>query len=289
MMRIECRAGLVVWLAGACIVSPTAAAQPPPTDGVVSVRAADNGGRSARGGLSEGEALGFVTGEFAGEARVLASVADVDPGETDFVVRAGGNDHDARLIDRDPDSGLAVLAVPELIASPLPFARDPAAEGQEVYAATLIVRDSITYVPGRVEDVQPGSTGADPGAVGHNAFSSNRRNSGAPLVNRCGQIVGAVHRDPDPALAGSGSAVPAEWLRTRFVNGLRETVADTSCAPPDPPAAPADPAPPTQPRPTQPRQTLPRPTPTRPTLLRPTLLRPTLPRPTPTRLPTPRR
>ena len=237
MMRIQCRAGLVVWLAGTCIASPPAAAQPS-TDGVVSVRAADGGGRG-RGGLSDGEALGFVTGEFAGEARVLASVADIDPSETNFVVRAGRRDHDARLLDRDPDSGLAVLAVAGLTATSFPFARDPAAEGQDVYAATLIARDSITFVPGQVLELQPG----DPGAVSHDAFSPNRRNGGAPLVNRCGQIIGAVRRNPDPALAGSESAVPAEWLRTRFVNGLREAVADTACGPPEPPTDPADPDP----------------------------------------------
>ena len=264
MMRIQCRAGLVVWLAGVCIAPPPAAAQQPPTDGVVSVRPADGGGRGARGGLADGEALGFVTGEFAGETRVLASVADIDPSQTQFVVRADGHDHNARLLDRDLDTGLAVFAVPELTAPPFLFARDPAAEGRDIFAAVLNVRDGVTFVPGRVEEIEPGAAGGDPGAVRHDAFNAFRRNAGAPLTNECGQIIGAVRRNPDTALVGSDNAVPAEWLRTRFANGLREAVADTACDPPDPPPDPAAPDPaapdPTAPDPAAPDPTAPDPT-----------------------------
>ena len=210
-------------LAGSVLAAPVAA-QPPAATGVVVVRAAGDAG--APGGASaEAAGLGFV----AGEAYVIAGVG---AGGSDFVVSgAGGAELDARLVASDEAWGLGLLAVPGLTAPPYRFARDPARAGQEVYGAT---RDetsgTVTFAPGRVQYVQPGAAATDPDAVRHDAFDDRQGNLGAPLLNICGEVVGAVIDDANPAASGSGLAAPGAWLLARFAAaGLTATAVETAC------------------------------------------------------------
>ena len=220
MQSTKRHARMLVWLAGGSILAAPAAAQPPATTGVVVVRAAGDTG--APGGPSaEAVELGFV----ASTEHVVASVAaDV----TDFVVSgADGVEHEACLVAYDEAVGLGLLEVPGGLPAAYRFARDPAQAAQEVHGATRNDAGVVTLVPGQVQDVQPD-------AVRHDAFNDQERNMGAPLLNSCGEIVGAAIDDSvvNPAAAGSGLAASGAWVLARFAgDGLTATAVETPCLP----------------------------------------------------------
>ena len=217
------------WLLGglaAGVAAAPAAAQSPTAAGVVVVRAADAPG-TADEEPGEAAGLGFV----AGDGQVVAAV---DAGLARYVVLdAGGTEHEALLAAADEASGLGLLVVPGLTAAPYAFARDPVEVADEVHAAALDaggVRASL--VRGRVLAVAPGSGATGPGVVGHDAFDVRRANAGAPLLNHCGEVAGAVVGAPGADLAspGSGLAAPGPWLVGRFTPaGLAPTTVDVPC------------------------------------------------------------
>ena len=210
------RAGLLGGLAVSVITAPLAAQSPTPA-GVVVVRFVDDGTVG----------LGFV----AGEAQVIAGV---DAVRTGFVVSGtDGTEHEARLVAADEASGLGLLVVAGLTVPPYAFARDPAEDAEEVQAAAYdVASGTVALVSGRVLAVESGAAASDPGIVRHDAFDDSQTNFGAPLVNRCGEIVGAVVGDFDSnaASSSSGLAVPAAWLLARFTAaGLTATAVDSPC------------------------------------------------------------
>ena len=218
MQSMKRQTRVFVWLASLSVLATPVAAQTPATTGVVVVRAAD--AAAAPGDASaETVGLGFV----ATAEHVIASVAaDV----TDFVVLgADGVEHEATLVAYDEVAGLGLLAVPGGLPAPYRFARDPAQAAQEVHGATRNDAGAITLVPGRVEDVETD-------AVRHDAFNDRERNVGAPLLNSCGEVVGAAIDDSvvNPAAAGSGLAVPGAQVLARFAaDGLTATAVETPC------------------------------------------------------------
>ena len=218
MQSMKRQARVLVWLAGLGVLAAPVAAQAPATTGVVVVRAA--GDDAAPGDASaETVGLGFV----ASAEYVIASVAaDV----TDFVVLgADGVEHEATLVAYDEVAGLGLLAVPGGLTAPYGFARDPAQAAQEVHGATRNDAGDVMLVPGRVEDVEVD-------AVRHDAFNDGERNVGAPLLNSCGEIVGAAIDDSvtNPEAAGSGLAVPGAQVLARFAaDGLTATAVETPC------------------------------------------------------------
>ena len=225
----------VGWLAGSVLVVATAAGQVPETSGVVVARAAGDAEADGRAAAPTG--LGFVVGE----RRIIASVA---PEIDRFVVTTidGDVDHDAGLVSYDPALGLGLLDVPALTAPPYAFARDPVAVGEALHGGA---RDNatgvVTFVRGSVREVR-GGTATDPGVIRHDAYSPEDRSAGAPLLNGCGQLVGAVVRTPNPVSPGAGRAVPGAWLRDRFGDEMSATTVETPCPPaPGPPAVPPDP------------------------------------------------
>ena len=220
MQSMKRQARVFMWLASLSVLAATVAAQTPETTGVVVVRAA--GGASAPGDASvETVGLGFM----ATADHVIASVAaDV----TDFVVLgADGVEHEATLVAYDEVAGLGLLAVPGGLTSPYRFARDPAQAAQEVHGATRNDAGAITLVSGRVEDVETD-------AIRHDAFNDRERNVGGPLLNSCGEVVGAAIDDSvvNPSAAGSGLAVPGAQVLARFAAaGLTATAVETPCLP----------------------------------------------------------
>ena len=214
------------WLLGglaAGVAAAPAAAQAPTAAGVVVVRAAGAPGTAdEEPGAVAG--LGFV----AGDGQVIAAV---DAARTRYVVfDAGGTEHEALLLDADEASGLGLLVVAGLTAPPYAFARDPVEEADEVYAAALdAAAGAAGLLPGRVLTVEAGSGASDPGVVGHDAFDSRQANVGAPLLNHCGEVVGAVVGDSTATVAspGSGLAAPGPWLIERFT--LTATTVDVPC------------------------------------------------------------
>ena len=233
------------------------------------MRAAADAKADGRATASAG--LGFV----GGEGRVVAHVAaDV----TDFVVAAteGADAYEARLVSYDAATGLGLLAVPELTVPPYVFARDAASVGEPVHGAVRAGDTGVvTFVSGSVLEVRGGTATDAPAVIRHDAYSAGRRNAGGPLLNGCGQLVGAVVRTPDAASTGSEQAAPAGWLRERFGGQMGATTVGTPCMLPDPgpsatgappdPAAPArEPAPPSGQTPSSAPQTIPVPEPENP-------------------------
>ena len=218
-------AWLLAGLAGGVAGAP-AAAQSPTAAGVVLVRAADASG-PADDAPGEAAGLGFV----AGGGQVIAAV---DADRTRYVVfDAGGTEHEALLLAADEASGLGLLVVAALTAPPYAFASAPVEAADEVHAAALDAATGVAgLLPGRVLTVEAGSAASDPGIVGHDAFDGRQTNVGAPLLNHCGQVVGAVVGDPAAvdASSGSGVAVPGPWLIERFTpDGLTATTVDVPC------------------------------------------------------------
>ena len=212
------------WLLG--LAAGVASAQSPTAAGVVLVRVADPPGVEAEEpGAVAG--LGFV----AGDDRVIAAV---DAARTRYVVfDAGGTEHEALLLGADEASGLGLLVVPGLTAPPYAFARDPVEEADEVHAAALDAAvGAAGLLPGRVLRVEPGSSASDPGVVRHDAFDGRQTNVGAPLLNHCGEVVGAVVGAFAATVAspGSGLAAPGPWLIERFTPaGLTAATVDVPC------------------------------------------------------------
>ena len=188
---------------------PLPAASTPATEGVVFV------GTSAE--TSRIIALGFVTGEIAGEARVITMLRHIDAIDSGLfvVVPASGGVWAARVVELDSGSSLAVLSARGLTARPYLFARDQAQVGQRVHGAALS-RGDVRFQAGRVEQVREG------GVIAHDST----RLQGAPLLNDCGQVLGITTANLEGT---AGLAVPAMWLRSRFRDSVGATVVDRSC------------------------------------------------------------
>ena len=219
MSRVS-RVSLAAALAGTAAAAVVAQA-PPAATGVVVVRTAD-----LAGAAGEVAGLGFV----AGVGQVIAHVGADTTGLR--VSDAGGTEREARLVAVDEASGLALLAVPGLTAAPVGFAREPAEEAEAVYGAIRDAAGTVRLLAGRVLGVEPGAAASEPGVVRHDAFIAGQPNLGAPLLNGCGEVVGAVIDDGDrvPGSSGSGLAAPGAWLLARFAAyGLTATAVATPC------------------------------------------------------------
>ena len=213
-------------LAASMVAAPVLAQSPTPA-GVVVVRVAADAVETADEASGRVTGLGFV----AGDAQVIAGI---DPDRTRYVVSdVGGTEYEALLLDADRAFGLGLLAVAGLAVPPYTFTRDLVEEADEVHAAAHdAASGTVALVSGRVLVVESGAGASDPGILRHDAFGGSRTNFGAPLLNRCGEIVGAVVGDPDSdgAVAGSGLAAPGAWLLARFTAaGLTATAVDAPC------------------------------------------------------------
>ena len=217
----------VAWLVACGFLAPVSAQEEPGTTGVVVVRGV--------GVADPDERLGFVVGS----ELVIASVRE---GVTEFDVFPGGPagaggaaaaaDFSATLRDYDGATGLGLLEVPGLPISPYRFARDAARPSQDVYGAVQDDPASIRLAGGVVEGVLSPAPPARAGLIFHNAFVDGQNNVGAPLLNPCGEVVGAVVAElaqrGDAVLLGSRLAVSGEWLIERFDSeGL--TPVESSC------------------------------------------------------------
>ena len=211
----------VAWLVACGFLAPVSAQEEPGTTGVVVVRGV--------GVADPDERLGFVVGS----ELVMASVRE---GATGFEVVPGGPagaaaaaPFSATLGDYDRATELGLLEVPGLLIPPYRFARDAVRLRQAVYGAVQDDPASIGLARGVVEGVLPP---ARAGQIFHNAFEDGQNNLGAPLLNPCGEVVGAIvaglAQRGDAALLGSRSAVSGEWLIQRFDSaGL--TPVESSC------------------------------------------------------------
>ncbi len=156
-----------------------------------------------RGGTSEGS--GFVYGK---PGLILTNAHVVARALTINVVDAAGVTHSADLIGVDQSGDVAELDVADMesggsAAKPLKVTNRPVAVGSNV----LVIGNPFGLLPNTVTNGLVGGTGREL-TVGNNTYRnliqtnavSNPGNSGGPMVNSAGEVVGIV------TLGGSGYA-----------------------------------------------------------------------------------
>ena len=230
MVRMHSRIGILVWLVACCGAVPIAAGQQPSsTDGVVVVRGVDSSAGGTGGGSSE-EWLGFLTVGANGDERVVTSLAEDATGWEIFALRnASGQRSYAERVGYDPELGFAVLELQgSLSGQAYQFVLDQPSPEQEVSSATL-QGGQINAEYGIVV----GTVGNNLEMLAHNVFRSGSQIKGAPLLNRCNQIVGVARETLQPntpvrvegaTIQGNGMAVPAARVRDALSEYLGESV-----------------------------------------------------------------
>lgn len=145
---------------------------------------------SCNAGL-EGSGFAFAPGRVLTNAHVVAGVKSLQ------VVTSDGNAVDGEVVYFDPDMDLAVIDAPDLTVRPLTFS-DSAARGDNVAVIGYPENGGLEATPARVRDelVAPGNDIYGEGTVVREVLSlrANVRpgNSGGPVVNKDGQVLGVV-------------------------------------------------------------------------------------------------
>lgn len=139
------------------------------------------------------EGTGFVVAD-----RRVMSNAHVVAGSDSVTVESMGQAYDASVVSYDPDADISVLDVPDLPASPLPFAEGQAATGTDALVLGFPGGGDFTATPARIRETIE-LNGPDI----YNTTTVNREvytirgvvrqgNSGGPLINRGGDVLGVV-------------------------------------------------------------------------------------------------
>ncbi|MGO1167850.1 MAG: MarP family serine protease [Janibacter sp.] len=147
-----------------------------------------------------------------------------------------GRTYEATTVAFDPRRDVAVLAVPELTAQPLPSG-DEQSHGDNVAVAGFPLGGPYDVEPGRVRDLMTARGAAIDGSPGvdREVYSVNARveqgNSGGPLLSPSGQVVGTVFAKSQTS-ANTGYALTLEETRPVIEEGTRadEPVETGSCA-----------------------------------------------------------
>ena len=215
---------VAVLLTGATAAATSAAGQVAPSvDRVVGIDVLNPQGGVGEHGL---RSLGFVVADEMVVAKLQwdPGVFSNDPGFYSLVL--GSEEYQSTiLLEYDVGTGLALIRVPGLAARPYLFAHpeSPVGRGQALTGVTAYVKadpparpdqqefslDSISLVTGR-------ATGVDARIITHDAYAALHVNAGAPLFNRCGEVVGAtfdVASDGARGIAGANLAAlfDADW------------------------------------------------------------------------------
>ena len=145
---------------------------------------------SCNAGL-EGSGFAFAPGRVLTNAHVVAGVKSIQ------VVTEDGSAVDGEVVYFDPDMDLAVIDAPDLTVRALTFS-DSAARGDSVVVMGYPENGGLEATPARIRDelVAPGNDIYGEGSVVREVLSlrANVRpgNSGGPVVNKDGQVVGVV-------------------------------------------------------------------------------------------------
>ncbi|SDJ51751.1 Colicin V production protein [Actinokineospora alba] len=178
------------------------------------------------------EGSGFVIAR----ERVMTN-AHVVAGTDEVSVESGESQLRARVVHYDPATDVAILAVPGLTAPPLPFAPGDAKSGQDAIVLGYPLDGPYTASPARVRDRIPlrGPDIYDSATVNRDVFTLRAKvlsgNSGGPLVDTNGQVVGVIF---GAAVDNSetGFALTAAEVREEVgrAPGLTERVGTSRCA-----------------------------------------------------------
>lgn len=161
------------------------------------------------------EGTGFVVAE----NRVMTN-AHVVAGTDDVAIDMGIGDFDAEVVSFDPETDVAVLAVPDLDADAMTFNNDSAEPGDDVIALGYPMDGPYTASPGRVRDrmMLNGPDIYDDKSVERDVYTVRgdvrSGNSGGPLIDPNGDVVGVVFGaavdNPDTGFALTADEVAEE-------------------------------------------------------------------------------
>ncbi len=139
------------------------------------------------------EGTGFVVAP----NRVMSN-AHVVAGSDTVTVESAGQTYDATVISYDPNEDISLLDVPNLPATPLPFADKPAATGTDALVLGYPGGGEFAATPARIRETIE-LNGPDiyrTTTVNREVYTIRgtvrQGNSGGPLINRAGQVLGVV-------------------------------------------------------------------------------------------------
>ena len=139
------------------------------------------------------EGTGFVIAP----NRVMSN-AHVVAGADNVTVEAEGNTYTATVVSYDPNADISILDVPNLPQQPLVFADQPARSGTDAVVLGYPGGGNFVATPARVREIIELS-----GPDIYKSTTVNREvytirgvvrqgNSGGPMINRAGQVIGVV-------------------------------------------------------------------------------------------------
>ena len=139
------------------------------------------------------EGTGFVIAP----NRVMSN-AHVVAGTESVTVEAEGKKYDATVVSYDPNADISILDVPNLPQPPLVFAEEPAKTGTDAVVLGYPGGGDFAATPARVREIIELS-----GPDIYKSTTVNREvytirgpvrqgNSGGPMINRAGQVIGVV-------------------------------------------------------------------------------------------------
>jgi S1-C subfamily serine protease len=139
------------------------------------------------------EGTGFVIAP----NRVMSN-AHVVAGSDTVTVESSGQSYDATVVSYDPNEDISILDVPNLPAQPLPFADKPAATGTDALVLGYPGGGDFAATPARIRETIE-LNGPDiyrTTTVNREVYTIRgtvrQGNSGGPLINRAGQVLGVV-------------------------------------------------------------------------------------------------
>jgi S1-C subfamily serine protease len=223
------------------VTGPTALVPPPPP-GIATAPAVRAGAPSVVRVLGTACGLGIEGSGWVAAPGLVVTNAHVVAGETDTTVEIGGNPPGlpAAIVDFDPHDDIAVLRVGGLNERVLPLARG-APPGTPAAILGYPLDGPFDVEPGRIGQTQVATTqdayGNGPVQRSIEALRGLVRpgNSGGPLVDAAGQVVGTVFAaitGSSGTANGDGLAVPNALVRAQLAQAERRsgTVGSGPCA-----------------------------------------------------------
>ncbi len=139
------------------------------------------------------EGTGFVVAP----NRVMSN-AHVVAGSDSVTIESDGETYEATVVSYDPNADISVLDVPNLPARALPFAEEPAVTGTDVLVVGYPGGGEFAATPARIREIIE-LNGPDiyrTTTVMREVYTIRgtvrQGNSGGPLINRGGQVVGVI-------------------------------------------------------------------------------------------------